>query len=698
MDEPTNPLDPNTPTGDVPPNAADAADPSGRQTNPTPDVTQESPGGPSVVPVASGTGPTFPTALGRYAVRRSLGAGGFGEVYLGHDTVLHWPVAIKMLHAGSTPLRGEGDPALQEARTLAHLRHPGIVAIHDVGVHAGQMYVVSDYLDGPDLGRWLRDHRPSWPEAVRIVAAVAGALGHAHARRIVHRDVKPANIIVTAGVAPVLVDFSLALGEEQAGGGAKGLVSGTPWYMSPEQAEGAAHRIDGRTDVYSLGVVLYEMLTGRVPFRATTIAELIRQVRDDEPQPPRQLVGDMPVDLELVCLKALAKEQRDRYTTAGDFAEDLDRVLQAATPPLTPQLAETPPMPTPMVARADVLSPAAGFRHSPREVVGWRRTVVLSTILAVALLVAATWFVFLRAPGEAIDSVAVLPFVNLGGDADTEYLSDGITESLINNLSQLRTLRVSARSTVFRYKGKDADPRTIGRDLRVRAVLSGRLLQRDNRMIVRTELVDVSDGAQLWGQEYNRASTDVFTLQEQIAGEISEKLRPQLTKEERQQITKRYTEDAVAYELYLRGRYLWNRRNAQEIQKAAEYFNQAIVRDPRYALAYAGLADAYIAPSFYNAFPPRDIMPKASAAASKALELDEHLAEAHISLAYVSFAYDWDWPAATRHFERAKALNGSAVENHILSVLSHGRATTGGGHSRGGTRSGAGSVVSRAEP
>ena len=239
MDEPANPLDPDTPTRDVPPNAAGAA-----ETNLSPDVTQESPGGPSVVPAASGSGPTFPTALGRYAVRRSLGAGGFGEVYLGHDTVLDRPVAIKMLRAGSTPLLSEGDPALQEARTLAHLRHPGIVAIHDVGVHAGQMYVVSDYLDGPDLGRWLRDNRPPWPEVVRIVAAVAGALSHAHARLIVHRDVKPANIILTAGAAPVLVDFGLALGEEQAGGGAKGLVSGTPWYMSPEQARGhgASHR------------------------------------------------------------------------------------------------------------------------------------------------------------------------------------------------------------------------------------------------------------------------------------------------------------------------------------------------------------------------------------------------------------------------------------------------------------------------
>ena len=204
------------------------------------------------------------------------------------------------------------------------------MAVHDVGVQEGQVYIVSDYLDGPDLGQWLRDNRPAWPEAARIAAAVADALAHAHARLIVHRDVKPANIILTADRAPVLVDFGLALDEARAGGDEKGIVSGTPWYMSPEQVAGTAHRIDGRTDIYSLGVVLYEMLTGRVPFRATAFPELLRQVRDDEPQPPRQLVRDIPPELERACLKALAKRQQDRYTTAADFAEDLRRVLPTA--------------------------------------------------------------------------------------------------------------------------------------------------------------------------------------------------------------------------------------------------------------------------------------------------------------------------------------------------------------------------------
>jgi class 3 adenylate cyclase/predicted ATPase len=251
-------------------------------------------------------------------------------VYLGHDTQLDRPVAIKVLNAGSSRLPAKGERHLQEARRLARLSHPGIVAVHDVGVHEGQVYIVSDYLDGPDLDRWLKDNRPTWLEATRIAAGVADALAHAHARLVVHRDVKPANILFTANRAPVLVDFGLALDETQAGSREKGVVSGTPWYMSPEQVGGAAHRVDGRTDIYSLGVVLYEMLTGRLPFRSENIVELFRQVRDDEPQPPRQLVHDVPPELERTCLRALAKRQQDRYTTAADFAEDLRRILQTA--------------------------------------------------------------------------------------------------------------------------------------------------------------------------------------------------------------------------------------------------------------------------------------------------------------------------------------------------------------------------------
>jgi class 3 adenylate cyclase/predicted ATPase len=321
------------------------------------------------VPGSPGDTATPPSAFGRYQVRQALGAGAFGTVYLGHDTELDRPVAIKVLPTGPGLPQSGAERSMQEARRLARLRHPGIVTVHDVGMQEGRVYIVSDYLDGPDLDRWLEDNRPAWPEAVRIVAAVADALAHAHARLVVHRDVKPANILLTADREPVLVDFGLGLDEAQAGGREKGVISGTPWYMSPEQVAGTAHRIDGRTDIYSLGVVLYEMLTGRVPFQATDPLELMRQVRDDEPQPPRQLVRDIPPELERACLKALAKRQQGRYTTAADFAEDLCRIPSAAeAPAFRRRMVDTwpgePRATQPASSRPDALTPPSSQRRA----------------------------------------------------------------------------------------------------------------------------------------------------------------------------------------------------------------------------------------------------------------------------------------------------------------------------------------------
>jgi serine/threonine protein kinase/predicted ATPase len=288
-----------------------------------------------------------PAAFGRYLVRRVLGTGGFATVYLGHDTQLDRAVAVKVLCGGPDLPAAEVERFLQEARRLARLSHPGIVTVHDVGVHEGHIYLVSDFLDGPSLAEWLKSNRPGWPEAARVVAAVADALAHAHARSIIHRDVKPANILLTAERAPVLVDFGLGLDEAQAGGRMLGVISGSPGYMSPEQVAGTAHRIDGRTDIYSLGVVLYEMLCDCLPHRSNNVLELMRQVRDDEPQPPRQLVPDIPRELERACLKALSKRPQDRYTTAADFADDLRRVAQDAAAPATLSFSRTFPSATP---------------------------------------------------------------------------------------------------------------------------------------------------------------------------------------------------------------------------------------------------------------------------------------------------------------------------------------------------------------
>ena len=274
-----------------------------------------------------------PIAFGRYEVRQTIGTGGFGTVYLGHDTQLHRPVAIKVVRSGRGVGPDRGELFLQEARRLARLSHPGIVTVHDVGLHEGDVYIVSDYLEGPDLAQWLTRHVPSWQMATRIAASLADALAHAHSRLTVHRDVKPANIILTQERGPVLVDFGLGLDEAVSGKGEVGVISGTPAYMAPEQVTGVAHRIDGRTDIYSLGVVLYQMLCGHVPFRSNDLRELLRQVRDDEPQPPRQLIRDLPPELERACIKALAKKLHNRYTTAADFAEDLRRANASGSGP-----------------------------------------------------------------------------------------------------------------------------------------------------------------------------------------------------------------------------------------------------------------------------------------------------------------------------------------------------------------------------
>ncbi len=336
---PTGKPHPDEPSGDVAVQS-DSALSSPAVSNPEPgsdsDLTIDLTPGQPAKPTTRKDAPSPPAAFGRYQVRNVVGTGGFGAVYLGHDTQLDRPVAIKVLRGGPEGPQAEAERFLQEARRLARLSHPGIVTVHDIGLDGGQVYIVSDFLDGPDLSRWLGDHRPPWPEAARIAAALADALAHAHARLILHRDIKPANIILTPDRGPILVDFGLGLDEAGAGGSELGVISGTPAYMAPEQVAGAAHRIDGRTDIYSLGVVLYEMLCGHLPFRARNIRELLRQIRDDDPQPPRQLRPEIPPELERACLKALAKRLSDRYTTAADFADDLRRAVQTPASPQAP--------------------------------------------------------------------------------------------------------------------------------------------------------------------------------------------------------------------------------------------------------------------------------------------------------------------------------------------------------------------------
>jgi serine/threonine protein kinase/Tfp pilus assembly protein PilF len=549
----------------------------------------------------------FSTALGdRYAIDRVLGRGGMATVYVADDRRHDRQVAIKVLRPDVAAAIG-AERFLREIAIAARLTHPHVLPLLDSGQAGGSLYYVMPYVRGESLRHRLgREGRLSLKDALRIAQELGAGLDYAHREGFVHRDVKPENVLLADGHA-VIADFGIARAICSAGGDhvtEVGLAIGTPEYMSPEQAAGD-RELDGRSDVYSLACVIYEMLAGAPPFSGASARAVIAKHLSEPAQPLRARRPDAPAAVEQALARALAKDPADRFASVADFAAALE---QTRGPGAAPAL------------------------------VGKTR------------------------------SIAVLPFVNASADSENEYLSDGITDELINALTKVEGLRIASRTSAFALKGKPQDVRAIGALLGVSAVLEGTVRKSGDRLRITTQLSAAEDGRNLWSERYDRMLDDVFAIQDEIARTIVSTLRTTFLADIADPTPLRYTHNLEAYSLYLKGRYCWNKRSQEGVLQAIAYFEQAIARDPRYALAYSGLSDAYGLQVDYRGLPVAEGYALARKYALKALELDDSLAEAHTSLAWVLFVHDWDWDGAVRAYARALELNpGYATAHHWYS-------------------------------
>ncbi|MCA1638214.1 MAG: protein kinase [Acidobacteria bacterium] len=612
--------------------------------------------------------------LGRYKIRSAIGKGGMGEVFLAEDTELERLIALKILPQDLANDTERMRRFVQEAKSASALNHPNIITIHEIGKTDKTHFIATEYIEGETLHSRLKSERMNFKSVLDVAIQVISALDAAHRAGIVHRDIKPENVMIRPDGVVKILDFGIAKLTEKkvatidaeaattikAEGTTPGTIIGTASYMSPEQAKGKP--VDARSDIFSFGVVLYESLSGKQPFEGENAMDVIGSILNKEPVPIQQLIPEVPQEIGRIISKTLKKDREERYQTAKDLLIDLKDVKQDLE---FQNKLERTSSPNRENVKTQVFNAATGnaahttssAEYIATEIKQHKRGFVVGlAILLLAAIGLGYWF-FANRSAAQIESIAVMPFVNESGNVDVEYLSDGMTETLINSLSQLPKLSVKARSSVFHYKGKTVTTQTVASELTVQAILNGRVVQRGDNLLLSLELVDARTGNQIWGEQYNRKLTDIAALQSEIVRDVSQKLRTRLSGADEQKLSKNFTVNPEAYQLYLKGRYHWNKRTGADIRKSVDYFQQAVDKDPNYALAYAGLAQAYILIPNYARESPKEPYEKARAAAMKALEMDETLADAHTALASIKADYDWNFPEAEKEFRRAIELN-----------------------------------------